>query len=259
MPASPAMTGSAARRRSRSSPMSNSRRASSPTTKKKNVMRPPFTQWRRSWATRERPEPDRQRGAPHRLVRRRVEIDPQQRRQRGAQQHGGAAGLGAQELAQRRLQVARPGGAAGERRRRSRAQTYGVAFPRKPPSMPWRWYKEDHEGRATRDREPGPALRRRRLSAERLHRAPAFVRSPRVRAERLVFVRRGDRSSRRRGPELRATHAAHAREEARARGHRERPLALPAVLRLHRATPCAAPTAPTPTAARGATVATGPG
>ena len=48
MPARPATMGSAARRRSRSSPRSNSRRASSPTTKKKNVMRPSFTQWRRS-------------------------------------------------------------------------------------------------------------------------------------------------------------------------------------------------------------------
>ncbi len=50
MPPSPATSGSVTRRRSRSSPMSNSRRASSPTTKKKNVMRPLFTHSRRSIA-----------------------------------------------------------------------------------------------------------------------------------------------------------------------------------------------------------------
>src|SRR5437773_2904325 len=48
MPASPASTGNADRRRSRSSPMSNSRRASRPTTKKKNVISPLFSQYRRS-------------------------------------------------------------------------------------------------------------------------------------------------------------------------------------------------------------------
>ena len=45
----PAATGSASRRRSRSSPMSNSRRASSPMTKKKKVIRPLLIQSRRSW------------------------------------------------------------------------------------------------------------------------------------------------------------------------------------------------------------------
>src|SRR5438067_11077199 len=53
MPPSPASTGRATRRRCRSSPTSNSRRASRPTTKKKNVIRPLFTQWRRSSATPE--------------------------------------------------------------------------------------------------------------------------------------------------------------------------------------------------------------
>src|SRR3954454_18577230 len=48
MPPRPASRGRAKRRRSRSSPMSNSRRASSPTTKKKNVIRPSLTQWRTS-------------------------------------------------------------------------------------------------------------------------------------------------------------------------------------------------------------------
>src|SRR5438876_7238422 len=51
MPLIPASNGKAKRRRSRSSPRSISRRASSPTTKKKNVMSPLFTQWRRSSAT----------------------------------------------------------------------------------------------------------------------------------------------------------------------------------------------------------------
>ena len=46
-----ASSGSANRLRSRSSPRSNSRLASSPTTKKKNVISPLFTQWRRSSAT----------------------------------------------------------------------------------------------------------------------------------------------------------------------------------------------------------------
>src|SRR4029079_13436883 len=36
-------------------------------------------------------------------------------RDRGRQQHGGAAGLRAQELAERRLEAARPGGLARER------------------------------------------------------------------------------------------------------------------------------------------------
>src|SRR6266446_3331194 len=55
IPPRPARIGSATRRRWRSSPMSNSRRASRPTTKKKNVIRPLFTQWRRSCATLEPP------------------------------------------------------------------------------------------------------------------------------------------------------------------------------------------------------------
>ncbi len=51
MPPSAASTGTAIRLRSRSSPMSNSRLASSPTTRKKNVIRPSLTQWRRSVET----------------------------------------------------------------------------------------------------------------------------------------------------------------------------------------------------------------
>ena len=46
-----ASSGKAKRRRSLSSPRSNSRRASRPTTKKKNVISPLFTQWRRSSVT----------------------------------------------------------------------------------------------------------------------------------------------------------------------------------------------------------------
>src|SRR5580765_5127139 len=51
MPPMPASNGKATRRRSRSSPRSISRRASSPTTKKKNVISPLFTHWRRSSET----------------------------------------------------------------------------------------------------------------------------------------------------------------------------------------------------------------
>ncbi|CAN5469212.1 hypothetical protein BH20ACT17_BH20ACT17_02290 [soil metagenome] len=43
-----AKAGIASRRRSRSSPRSISRLASSPMTRKKNVIRPSLTQWRRS-------------------------------------------------------------------------------------------------------------------------------------------------------------------------------------------------------------------
>ena len=49
IPPIPAVIGSASRRRSRSSPRSNSRRASSPTTKKNSAISPSLTQWRRSW------------------------------------------------------------------------------------------------------------------------------------------------------------------------------------------------------------------
>ena len=56
MPPIPASSGRANRRRSRNSPRSNSRRASRPTTRKKKVISPLFTQWRRSSAT---PEPPR--------------------------------------------------------------------------------------------------------------------------------------------------------------------------------------------------------
>ena len=48
MQARPAVTGRIIRRRSRSSPRSNSRRASSPTTRKNNAISPLFTQVRRS-------------------------------------------------------------------------------------------------------------------------------------------------------------------------------------------------------------------
>src|SRR5215831_8882843 len=49
IPPRPATSGIANRRRSRSSPMSNSRRASSPITRKKKVIKPLFTQPCRSW------------------------------------------------------------------------------------------------------------------------------------------------------------------------------------------------------------------
>ena len=55
MPMIPAVTGSSSRRRSRISPMSNSRRASRPTTKKKNVIRALLTQSTRVIANPEPP------------------------------------------------------------------------------------------------------------------------------------------------------------------------------------------------------------
>ncbi len=51
IPPTPAASGSTMRRRSRSSPRSNSRRASSPTTRKKSVINPLFSHCRRSWET----------------------------------------------------------------------------------------------------------------------------------------------------------------------------------------------------------------
>ena len=48
IPPKEANTGIASRWRSRSSPVSSSRFASSPTTRKKNVISPLLTQWRRS-------------------------------------------------------------------------------------------------------------------------------------------------------------------------------------------------------------------
>ena len=50
------------------------------------------------------------------LVRGRVDVDPQQRRDRPRQQDHRAPRLGAQEVAQRRLEVARPRGPPGQRR-----------------------------------------------------------------------------------------------------------------------------------------------
>ena len=52
---------------------------------------------------------------PDGVVRRRVDVDPDHRRHRADEQDRRRAGLGAQEVAQRRLEVARPRGPAGER------------------------------------------------------------------------------------------------------------------------------------------------
>ena len=68
MPPSAATSGIAMRRRSRSCPMSSSRLASSPTTRKKNVIRPSFTQCRRSCGDAVVPEADREVRRPERLV-----------------------------------------------------------------------------------------------------------------------------------------------------------------------------------------------
>ena len=103
------------RRRSRSSPRSNSRRASRPTTKKKNVISPLFTHSRRSSDTPV-PPTDRERRRPRPRRRRRVDVHPASAGERRAEQHRGAARLGAQELPQRRLHVSRPRRPPGELR-----------------------------------------------------------------------------------------------------------------------------------------------
>ena len=108
-------TGSASRRRSRNSPMSNSRRASRPATRK------------RTTSARSSPSPASYRPVPRGRTGSsapgatsphtgRVDVGPGQRRQRGGTQDHRAASLRAQEPARRRLQIVRPPGA-----------------PRKPP------------------------------------------------------------------------------------------------------------------------------
>jgi len=62
-------------------------------------------------------EVDRQRRPPERVVGRRVDVDPDECGDRRRQEDRRAAGLGAEELSQRRLEVPRPGGPARERRR----------------------------------------------------------------------------------------------------------------------------------------------
>ena len=118
IPPMPAATGSSSRRRSRRSPRSNSRRASSPTTKKNNVISPELTQWRRSSVDARAADQDAQRRRPDALVGG-ADVGPDQRADRAGQQERRRPGLGPQEVAQRRLEVARPGGpsreAAGDR------------------------------------------------------------------------------------------------------------------------------------------------
>ena len=67
------------------------------------------------------PRLDRQLGGPERVVAGGADVRPDQRGHGGGQQHRRAARLGAQELAQRGFQVPRPGGRAGEQRRRDSA------------------------------------------------------------------------------------------------------------------------------------------
>lgn len=57
MPPSAAATGRAARRASRSSPMTSSRFTSSPTTKKKTAINPSLIQWRSEWLIWKEPTP----------------------------------------------------------------------------------------------------------------------------------------------------------------------------------------------------------
>ena len=62
-------------------------------------------------------EVDRERRRPERVVRRRVDVHPDERGDRRGEQDRGAAGLRAQELAQRRLEAPRPRRPPGEARR----------------------------------------------------------------------------------------------------------------------------------------------
>ena len=113
MPASAARSGRTNRRRSRSSPRSNSRRASSPTTKKKNVIRPLLTQCAGRGRCRAA-EVDREGRTPDAVVRRRVGVRPCERNDRRHEEDRGAAGLRVQELAQRCLDAPRPRRTPGE-------------------------------------------------------------------------------------------------------------------------------------------------
>ena len=67
----------------------------------------------------ERPVPQakRERRVPDRVVGRRVDVDPDECGDRSAEQDRSASGLGTQKFPERRLEVPRPGGAAGEQGR----------------------------------------------------------------------------------------------------------------------------------------------
>src|SRR3954469_11946814 len=110
MPPTDASNGSTNRWRSRRSPRSNSRRPSRPSTKKNNVISPLFTHLRSvSWT----PPPPRSTAStapPQLLVGSGVDVHPHERRRRRCEQKRRAAALGAQELAQRALEPARPRG-----------------------------------------------------------------------------------------------------------------------------------------------------
>ncbi len=73
-------------------------------------------------------EPHRQPRPPHRLIRRRADVDPHQRRHRHRDQHRGAPGLRAQEHPQRRLQASRPRGTARQSASRRRRAILGHGF-----------------------------------------------------------------------------------------------------------------------------------
>ena len=98
----------AARRgRTRAAPRARRRR--------RRVISPLLTQSRRSSATPPSPR-SIESVVVQTLVGVRVDVHPHERGDRGGEQHGGTAGLGAEELPQRRLEVARPRGAPTEAR-----------------------------------------------------------------------------------------------------------------------------------------------
>ena len=104
--------GTATRRRSRSSPRSSWRLASSPTTRKNSVISPWLTQVRRSAEIASPPSRNESRVPQTVLVAvRRGRVGPDQRRDGRDDHHRGATALGAQEVTDRRGEVARPGGA----------------------------------------------------------------------------------------------------------------------------------------------------
>ena len=102
IPPMAAMTGSAARRGSRSSPSTSSRLISKPTTKKKTVINPSLIQPRRSRVELAVAEADRQLGVPQvdvRLLPRRV--GPDEGDHGGDDQGHATGGFGVQEVSQR--------------------------------------------------------------------------------------------------------------------------------------------------------------
>ena len=108
-------------------------------------------------------DPNRQRRMHHTLVRGRVHVRPDERRDGGGEQHRCTAGLGAQEAAQRRLEVAHPGRAAGEGRLLRRRAGQDVATRQRSSRRHIRVVGRCRGGSS--DRKPG-ARRQSALSAQ---------------------------------------------------------------------------------------------